>query len=482
MNARGKALSLPVRVQPAALCAVSLLLARAAAAQGPVPIPSPTPLPQDRFTLQARSNVVQGSGARALGMGGAFLARADDATAASWNPAGLSYLRLPEVSFVYSGGSLNSHETVPATGEFIDDRRHGDTPDFLAATYPLQLGPVSGSMQLSFQRQISFASFRTIDEFFVPSAGDTEPFTRRSMITSRGGFDVLALGSGWQLTRTLRAGATLNRWFNGYEQSYDKPVEFGQSHQEVKFDFRGWNVNLGVIWTPTETLNLGFIYKTGFRGEYFLRRLRRDPFPGSQGDVRERTADSETLGLVDEMLGLHPQMHFPDAIGVGASLRPRSALTVSVDYTRTGWSNGTVDSFFDLGRTGEPQIFERLPYPTLNSSVPQDDTAQIRAGLEYVVIGGRWKVPLRIGYFNDRQYFRAIQGYATLGDGAVITVTRAPRFDAVTAGAGIILGRVLLDAAYVYEHGRYVDLETTHPIHVTSNRVYVSVNYRHTRR
>jgi hypothetical protein len=30
-----------------------------------------------------------GSGARAMAMGGAFIATADDATAASWNPAGL---------------------------------------------------------------------------------------------------------------------------------------------------------------------------------------------------------------------------------------------------------------------------------------------------------------------------------------------------------------------------------------------------------
>jgi hypothetical protein len=127
-------------------------------------------------------------------------------------------------------------------------------------------------------------------------------------------------------------------------------------------------------------------------------------------------------------------------------------------------------------------VFERLPYPTLDSSVAQDDTEQIRAGLEYVVIRGRLKLPVRVGYFNDRQYFRAIRKYVTLGDGSVAPQTRAPSFDAVTAGAGIILGRFLLDAAYVYEHGRYIDLQTTHPIRVTSNRVFASLIYRHGRR
>src|SRR5262249_52009701 len=156
-------------------------------------------------------------------MGGAFLARADDATAASWNPAGLSYLRLPEVSFVYSGGDLNSHETNPLTRELTEDQRHGTTPDFLAATYPVPIGAMSGSTQLSYQRQISFASYRTIDEFSSPDLGPVE-LVRRSTITSRGGFDVIALGTGLQVTRTLRVGATLNRWLQGYEQTYDKPV------------------------------------------------------------------------------------------------------------------------------------------------------------------------------------------------------------------------------------------------------------------
>ena len=41
-----------------------------------------------------------GSGARAVGMGGAFIGVADDATAASWNPAGLIQLEKPEMSIV----------------------------------------------------------------------------------------------------------------------------------------------------------------------------------------------------------------------------------------------------------------------------------------------------------------------------------------------------------------------------------------------
>lgn len=44
-----------------------------------------------------------GSGARALGLAGAFTAIADDATAASWNPGGLVQLERPEISAVGMG-------------------------------------------------------------------------------------------------------------------------------------------------------------------------------------------------------------------------------------------------------------------------------------------------------------------------------------------------------------------------------------------
>ena len=48
-----------------------------------------------------------GVGARALAMGGAFTAIADDPTATYWNPAGLAQLRNPQVGAMYSIMSLN---------------------------------------------------------------------------------------------------------------------------------------------------------------------------------------------------------------------------------------------------------------------------------------------------------------------------------------------------------------------------------------
>lgn len=63
---------------------------------------APQALPRSRFRPPSifSAPLPSGSGARALAVAGAFTAIADDATAASWNPAGLIQLERPEASWV----------------------------------------------------------------------------------------------------------------------------------------------------------------------------------------------------------------------------------------------------------------------------------------------------------------------------------------------------------------------------------------------
>ena len=427
-------------------------------------------LARDEKDFEGLTSLALGSGARAFGMGGAFLARADDATAASWNPAGLSYLRRLELSVV---GARNAFDRGPA-GDFPNDTFEGDTPDFMAAAYPLDLGAVSGAVQVSYQRVFSFRGDRLLLE--------TAP-ARVFTSTTDGGFDVIAFGSGMRVARGLRVGATLNRWFNGYTQSRFRSgtlLARGATRQEIEYDLSGWNVNLGAIWSPAESLNLGVVGKTPFTGQLRLRRERTDWFT-FVADPAQTTMNGPAFG--DAHLDL------PGAIGVGASWRPRSALTLSADYTRTFWSDGRLKNFFVLpaqepGKVDpEPVPYAELPYPTLDDFAPvngvqrprQFDTAQFRFGVEYVVLGTRLKVPLRAGVFTDRQYF---------ADGG----GRPPLFLGFSVGTGVILGPVLFDLAYVREQNTYLDPDVPR-VPATANtgprvttvfqRVFMSLIYRH---
>jgi long-subunit fatty acid transport protein len=56
---------------------------------------------------QAGAYLKMGVGARALGMGSAFTAVADDSTAAFWNPAGLAKMQKPEASFMHANLTMD---------------------------------------------------------------------------------------------------------------------------------------------------------------------------------------------------------------------------------------------------------------------------------------------------------------------------------------------------------------------------------------
>jgi long-subunit fatty acid transport protein len=289
-----------------------------------------------------------------------------------------------------------------------------------------------------------------------------------SSLVSSGGFDVVSFGTGWKLTGKLRLGVTVNRWIHGYVQDQNKKVDPRTRQILTDWEMTGWNSNLGLIFSPVENLNLAVVGNTPFTAKVELAKSRVDFLPNEEGSLEPV---SQNASVSDDVT-----LDFPGAFGVGASWRARNRLTISSDYTRTFWSKAFVYNFFtlrqsdtlDLTGSGFPsevpdKTYPKLPYPYV-AETDQVDSEQIRFGVEYVFIGQSIKVPVRAGYFNDRQIRRDRDGHA-------------PRYNGFTAGTGIIVGSVLLDAAYLYEYGSFVDplnLKVTQHTH----RFLASLIYR----
>jgi len=92
-----------------------------------------------RIEIPSSPNPV-GSGARALGMGGAFIAIADDATAASWNPGGLIQLETPEISVVGTYFNRTEDNNLCTNPEASCDQSvSGSSINYLSAAYPFTL-------------------------------------------------------------------------------------------------------------------------------------------------------------------------------------------------------------------------------------------------------------------------------------------------------------------------------------------------------
>ena len=169
-----------------------------------------------------------GSGARALGMGGAFIALADDATAASWNPAALIQLEKPEVSIM--GGY--SHNSDDFSSSFHPESNNTITSDdytinYFSVTYPFNRLGKNMVVSVNYQRLYDFR--RSLDYNLELTAPPSMPPITSSVqrkYNQDGYVGALGLAYAVDLTYNFSLGLTLNLWTdqlfwkNGWDETY----------------------------------------------------------------------------------------------------------------------------------------------------------------------------------------------------------------------------------------------------------------------
>jgi long-chain fatty acid transport protein len=393
-----------------------------------------------QILLETQFSGPLGSGARAMGMGGAFIAIADDATATTWNPGGLGQIENVEITGV---GSYYSFSRLDPAISQIDyfagaSYRTGDSfsYDLVGITVPIRPIPDTDFkivLQYSYQRFLNF-NIKSRTNAILFQHVYTNPDTGHKILEHgyfyndeefEGGLDGHSIGLGISLTSWLNLGVTANFWTNGfsgsaYVETYFTAEDtvtnetFEGFSQEVHInegDFRGTSFNIGALVHATSNFNLGMVYK----GEFTF--TDKDKHGNDKGEV-----------------------HYPQSVGFGLAYRPIDNLTLAVDFTYTDWSQGRA-------KYGEEEVFfplmdlkyvESAEYP----GQMQHDTNQLRLGAEYVFIADDLLIPIRMGAYFDKQYF------ADAND-------NIPVYFGLTAGAGLVWKGFVMDFAVVYVTGEF---------------------------
>jgi len=104
-----------------------------------------------------------GAGARAAGFGGAFIGVADDATAISWNPAGLTQLIDPEASAVmrYISDTYKSDYSGRSESESLAHF----VPNFASGVYPFNFPGLKVVAAVAYQQQLDLYTKWNLEEF-----------------------------------------------------------------------------------------------------------------------------------------------------------------------------------------------------------------------------------------------------------------------------------------------------------------------------
>ena len=393
--------------------------------------------PIQRIEITSSLNPV-GSGARAIGMGGAFIAVADDATAASWNPGGLIQLELPEISFVEDIFHRIENNNFGANPE-ASGSQHLKKYDinYLSVVYPFHFLRYNMITSLSYQYLYDFT--RKWD-FSITQVSDNELSVNHNILYEQdGGLSALGLAYSIEVTPQFSFELTLNIWDDdicpnrwekksyqsGLGVSNGHPFSF-ESFSFERYSLRGINVNLGILWSYRDKLKIGAVLKTPFEAD-LNHQL------DSNSSLHYQNPEDKKGDVIDSIaLTMDEKLNMPVSYGVGIAYRSCDRFTLSLDIFRTEW-----DDFIITDSHGN-QIS-----PISGLSINDSDisgTYQVRIGSEYLIINPKYIIPIRCGIFYD----------PTPSEGS------SDDYYGFSLGSGIKVGRFDFDLAYQYRYGNNV--------------------------
>lgn len=349
-------------------------------------------------------------GARANGLGGAFIGLADDATAAYANPAGLTILNKSEVSIEHKYTEYTTKVTFEVGGsqDFVDDVQ---SPSFLSFVYP--------------KENITFAIYR--HQLVNRETNFTEILNSnmRAKIEADLKIGTIGVGAGLKATDTFSLGFSLGfaqlenfaliRHYN--DETYTPP----ENHRElVDGEDTAVLYTFALLWNPFGEFNAGLIYRSGpdFTTTKSFWEYDENNESYEQGYVLKNT------------------LNLPDVFGAGISYRI-AGLTLAGDVNYIRYSDLLDDLIlFDPNNRD------------ISSDFDLEDAYEIHAGFEYALSFEDIPFAVRGGY-----YFRPDHWFIYKGSNPVFRY-RAPEGandHIFSLGAGVVLfGNVQIDIAGSY--------------------------------
>lgn len=379
-------------------------------------------------------------GARSMGFGGAFVALADDATAAFANPAGLTQLLRPEISietrhwdhvtpYTQSGNVVGTPSGIgidTAIGLRTAESTYRTTGvSFLSVAWPFE--KLSIALYRHVYGDLDFVGetqglFNGDGDCCRSRFADQQMHSRLNHVNY--GLSV-AFGIGESLDiglglvyADMRISATTTEflWDEDTVESFFEPNTFLPSRSVLtgEMSVAGDDVSftMGLLWRMSERWRLGGVYRNGSR-----HRLHSATFAGQAIDLG--VPPGESLGSVKAPVS------FPRIAGLGLAYRnPDGNLTLSLQW-------------------------DHIQYSRIPKSIPLDDQTidnanELHFGAEYVFLGSTPIIALRVGAWRDPDH----QMYATTDD--PYTSAMLPRGDDethVTAGMGVAMNRFQIDFA-----------------------------------
>ncbi len=352
-----------------------------------------------------------GYGARALSLGGAFIAVGDGLAAVGSNPAGLA--RLTRVEFGLGAGYGGQAASVPPGygdysewGPFLPPAsayqwseshaslRHAGLASSIRAGRQVFVLALSYHRELDFGASYEYSVLRNGPYVYSPDPATniegTLEYAENYRVANTGSLDVITGSLAFRIAKNVYFGVNLNFWkgearleeAEDYAFVFSGPDAFAWSGQgsaistgSIRYS-TAMNLDFGLQWV-TRLFSAGLVFKTGSGLDSERESTSDESATYSDGTVYEYH-NEHLYGWVD---------HWPAQFGFGFSLHPGERWMWSIEVR-------TASQFPDSG------------FPGVKN--------QIRTGAEYLLPVRAVVIPLRAGWFMSETDILLPGGWAWL--------------------------------------------------------------------
>jgi hypothetical protein len=389
-----------------------------------------------------------GVGARAMGMGGAYIAVACDATALVYNPAGLARVKRIEFS-----GGLTHQRLRNKTGDltfvgiqspginFNDGRLQSNTR-LSSANIVLPVPTYRGSLVFAFGVN-RIKSFDKTMEFSFPADGSS------GIESESGGLYMWSFGGAVDISPNVSVGGAFN-FFSGtdnyswlYEGTYsDDTLSFKYKYDDtIKDRYTGFNLKLGVRVQPNKFLVVGSTIES----------------PVTYTIKEDWT---QTTDIVYYQPPLNPDSYYdsdspeykislPFSLGIGVALNFNN-LILAGDINYADWTQMEYKRLADMAEA--------------NRMIQDSYTDALRWHLGAEYLFPRIGTTLRVGYYQNPLPYKSIW------------IKKDRNY--FTAGVGFLIDQVMtLDLAWVHGSWETNDFNINLAEKYSTNQIFLTTAY-----
>ncbi len=391
----------------------------------------PGPIPDPQRSTPARFEIAP-AGARTVGLGGAFVAVADDATAADTNPAGLALLESTQAQMGVRSTSFDTEFSGGLAPGIVTHGGSASGPAFAGFAHPM--GTVTYGVY--YQRDAEFSSDARFEEgvFFA----EWYPYNVFDVRRYGQQLETLGASAAATIAPTLSAGLTVRQQRLSVQWEDDQGLDFLPFPQQpfggppfvgsrtvVDDDETDVTAVLGLLYHPEGPWKGGLCFQQGASFS-----------PTAQGFL---SGYNTPLPLFVYELDLD----LPDVLSAGVSYQPSERWLVSGQVSHVTWS--------DLGKAPQFPLLDYghyVPRSPYFGDEPADDAIQLHLGGEVRLGRSERPLTLRAGAWTDPDHdtVRAIDSDQThLAVGAGKALARGWSLDgAVRVGDTVTEGLLAL--------------------------------------